>query len=169
METHTPTPSDRLHLFAARLKLWLLDVCLWLSEWLGRRVPRAARIMLRQDLREALFGARVVVFLLAISRCGAPKPVHVERPHAAPPGFRRAGALDNDLRNVKRTVRLRGRTLAARLAEVRAVLDNLDAWAARAVKRLLAGAHGARLLLCVAVADRLLTLPVFAPTFVDSS
>ena len=71
----------------------------------------------------------------------------------APRGFRCRGVLDNDLRNVCRTVRLRGRTLAARLAELRDVLDTLDAWVARAVKRLKGGAHGAALVLCVAFAD----------------
>jgi hypothetical protein len=126
-------------------------VCLWLSEWLGAKLPRPWRIRLRADLRHALRGVRVVVFLLAVAQCDAPKPVHIERAHGAPRGFRCAGVLNNDLRNVMRMVRLRGRSLAARLAALRDVFDNLEAWVARAARRLMRGAHGARYVLIAAV------------------
>ncbi len=170
MKTLRRPDPERLHALTARLKLWLLEVCVWLSEWLGRKLPREVRMMMREDMRKALSGARLLVFLLAISRCrDAPLRVLTERPSAAPPGFRRTGAFNNDMRNVSRAVRLRGRTIAARLAELRDVLDNPGAWAQRALKRLLAGPHGARLMLCWMRAARVQTMSVLTPAFADTS
>jgi hypothetical protein len=167
METRTRTTPEKLNVLAARLKLWLLDVCLWLSEWMGRALPRALRVELRAEIAAALAGVRVLVFLRAVAHC-PPAPAQHGCAHA-PPGFRLRGVLDNDLRNVCRTVKLRGRTIAARLRELRDALDNLDVWIARAVKRLKGGAHGAPFVLCGVSAERLLDLMTAAPAFADSS
>jgi hypothetical protein len=169
METRQRTTPEKLNVLAARLKLWLLDLLLWLSEWMGRALPRALRMEMRADIRQALQGTRVIVFLLAMSRCGA-APMHGQRqPYPPPRGFRRTGFLKSDLRSICRTVRLRGRTIAARLAELRAILDTLDVWIARVRRRLMALPHEARLVLCFALADRLCALTAPAPAFADSS
>ncbi len=130
----------------------MLDLCVWLAAWLGHRLPRDLRLELREDIRKALWGARVLALMLALPRCGPAPFVRHERPNA-PRGFRYSNVLEYDMRCVCRTLRLRGRTIAEKLAEVRAVFDDLDLWAERVRKRLMQVPHAARLVLCWLVAD----------------
>ncbi len=167
MKTETQTPKCP-HVLASRLKLWVLDLCVWLSEWLGHRLPRDLRVELRADIRKALWGARLLALMLALRRCGAAAAVRNERPNA-PRGFRRSNVLEYDMRSVCRTLRLRGRAIAEKLAAVRAMFDDLDSWAERVRKRLMAVPHAARLVLCWVAADAVRALAVPGVLTADTS
>ncbi len=131
-----PDP-ERLHVLAAQLRVWALEICVWLAGLVGRRMPRAVRIMLREDIREVLFGARLLIFLLAVLRRDR-KPFYQRtvHPESAPRGFRRTCDDTTPLRRVKRAARLRGRTIRARVAELRAMLCNLARWVQRMLAHL---------------------------------
>jgi hypothetical protein len=154
MQMHQRPDPERLHVLASRLRFWIADVCVWLAEWFGVALPRDMRMTLRADMRHALAGARVLVLLLAMARW-APTPLRVRtyRPASAPPGFRRTSLFANDGRNIRRAVRLRGRTISARLAALRDILHHLGAWARGALKRVNAGPRAPRLVLCWMRAD----------------
>ncbi len=156
------------HVLAAKLKLWLLDLCVWLAAWLGHRLPRELRVELREDIRKALWGARVLALMLALPRCGPAPNVRHEQPNA-PRGFRHSTILECDMRSVCRTLRLRGRTIAEKLAEVRAMFDDLDVWAERVRVRLMEVPHAARLVLCWLAADAVRALAVAPLCAVDTS
>ncbi len=169
---HPPRSPDpeRLHVLAAQLRVWALEICVWLAGLVGKRMPRALRIMLREDIREALFGARVLIFLLAVLRRDrTPFMEGTVRLQSTPPGFRRVCDDTTPLRRVKRAVRLRGRTIRARVAELRDMLGNLDRWVKRMIAHLDVGPHGAGLVLREAIAERLHALGTVAPMFADSS
>ncbi len=169
---HPPRSPDpeRLHVLAAQLRVWALEICVWLAGLVGRRMPRALRIMLREDIREALFGARLLIFLLAVLRRDrTPYWQRTVHPQAAPRGFRRARDHTTPLRRVKRAVRLRGRTIAARVAELREMLCHLERWVKRMIAHLDAGPHGARLVLCEVPAETARDLAVATPRFADTS
>ncbi len=167
MTTHPQNPKCP-HVLASRLKLWLLDLCVWLAEWLGHRLPRDLRLELREDIRKALWGARVLALLLALRRCGPAPNVRHQRAHAAR-GFRHSQVLESDMRAVCRTLRLRGRTIAAKLAEVRAMFDDLDLWAERVRARLMQVPHAARLVLCWVAAHAVRALAAPGALLADTS
>ncbi len=147
---HPPRAPDpeRLHVLAAQLRVWALEICVWLAGLVGRRMPRAVRIMLREDIREVLFRARLLIFLLAVLRRDR-KPFYqcTVHPESAPRGFRRTCDDTTPLRRVKRAARLRGRTIRARVAELRDMLCNLARWVQRMLAHLERGPHGAGLVL----------------------
>ncbi len=155
---HPPRPPDpeRLHVLAAQLRVWALEICVWLAGLVGRRMPRVVRIMLREDIREVLFGARLLIFLLAVLRRDR-KPYWqgTSHPESAPRGFRRTSNDTTPLRRVKRAVRLQGRTIRARVAELREMLCHLGRWVKRMRAHLDRGPHGAGLVLCEVFAEAL--------------
>ncbi len=155
---HPPRPPDpeRLHVLAAQLRVWALEICVWLAGLVGRRMPRAVRIMLREDIREVLYGARLLIFLLAVLRRDrTPYWQRTSHPESAPRGFRRARDGATPLRRVKRAIGLHGRTIRARVAELRDMLCNLACWAKRMIAHLERGPHGAGLVLRAVVAEAL--------------
>ncbi len=170
MQIHQRPDPERLHVLASRLRLWIADVWVWLAEWFGVQLPRDMRLTLRADIRTALAHVRVLVLLLAMARW-APPPARIRayRPPSAPPGFKRTSLLANDGRNIRRAVRLRGRTIVARLAALRDVFDHLGVWARRALKRVDAGPHAPRLVLCWMRTERVACLQTPATAFMDSS
>ncbi len=170
MQIHQRPDPERLHVLASRLRLWIADVCVWLAEWFGVQLPRDMRVTLRGDIRTTLAHARVLVRLLAMARW-APTPVRVRtyRPPSASPGFLHTSLFANDGRNIRRAVRLRGRTIAARLAALRDIFDHLGVWARRALKRVNAGPRAPRLVLCWVDADIVRALARPAVTAVDTS
>ncbi len=168
---HPPRSPDpeRLHVLAAQLRVWALEICVWLAGLVGRRMPRAIRIMLREDIREALFGARLLIFLLAVLRRDrTPYWQPTVHPESAPRGFRCVRDDTSPLRRVKRAVRLRGRTIRARVAELRHLLCGLERWVKRMIAHLERGPHGARLVLCAVVAETLRD-PAITPICADTS
>ncbi len=169
---HPPRSPDpeRLHVLAAQLRLWALEICAWLAGLVGKRMPREIRLMLREDIREALFGARLLIFLLAVLRRDrSPYWQRTAHPESAPCGFRRARDHTTALRRVKRAVRLRGRTIRARIAELRDMLCNLDRWVKRMIAHLDAGPHGAGLVLCAVAAEAARHRAMVTPRLADTS
>ena len=169
MKIHKAPDPEHLHVFAQSLRLWLLDVCVWLAEWLSVKLPREVRMVLRRELARALQETRMLVFLLAVSRMHIPVVTpRIARPPSAPPGFRvtRRGGGG---RGYDRGLRLRGRTLGARLRELRDLFDDLGAAVARMLKHLRKRYRGACLCLSAPVGARLRPLAHVVPKCVDSS
>ena len=169
MKIHKAPDPEKLHVFAQSLRLWLLDVCVWLAEWLNVKLPRDMRMEMRRELARALRETRMLVFLLAVSRMHIPVVTpRTMRPSSAPPGFRLARRGGGG-RGYDRGVRLRGRTLGARLRELRDLFDDLGAAVARMLKHLRKRFRGACLCLSAPVDARLRLLAHVAPMGVDSS
>ncbi len=165
----SPDP-ERLHVLAAQLRVWALEICVWLAGLVGRRMPRALRIMLREDIRDALFGARLLIFLLAmLRRDRTPFYERTLHPPSAPAGFRRVRDHTNPFRRLKRAVRLHGRTIRARVAELRDMLCTLERWVRRVIAQCNAGPHGAGLVLCEAFAETVRDLAFATPLLADTS
>ena len=169
MRIHKAPDPERLHVFAQSLRLWLLDVCVWLAEWLNVKLPRDMRMEMRRELAQALKETRMLVFLLAVSRMHIPVVTpRTMRPSSAPPGFRLARRGGGG-RGYDRGVRLRGRTLAARLRELRDLFDNLGGAVRRMLRHLRRRYRGACLRVSAPVSARLRPLPRVSPICVDTS
>ena len=169
MKIHKAPDPEKLHVFAQSLRLWLLDVCVWLAEWLGVKLPRDMRMEMRRELARALRETRMLVFLLAVSRMHIPVVTpRTMRPSSAPPGFRLARRGGGG-RGYDRGVRLRGRTLGARLRELRDLFDDLGGAVQRMLKHLNARGRGVALVLFAPVCARLRMLAHVMPICVDTS
>ena len=59
MKIHKAPDPERLHVLAQSLRLWLLDVCVWLAEWLNVKLPRDMRMEMRRELARALRKTRM--------------------------------------------------------------------------------------------------------------
>lgn len=136
---------QRLRLALASMELWLLELLAWLVDALegmplGRKLCPMVRAHVRADLARAEDGVRAVVALLALRLAGGLPPEPPRRalhPSRAPRGVRIGCAGGNPLRHLTRPLKLGGRDLAARIARLRAVIADLDAWAERLRPRLL--------------------------------
>ena len=169
MKIHKAPDPEKLHVFAQSLRLWLLDVCVWLAEWLNVKLPRDMRMEMRRELARALKETRMLVFLLAVSRMHIPVVTpRTMRPPSAPPGFRLARRGGGG-RGYDRGVRLRGRTLAARLRELRDLFDNLGDAVRVMLKHLRRRYRGACLCLSAPVCARLRPPTHVSPQCVDTS
>ena len=169
MKIHKASDPEKLHVFAQSLRLWLLDVCVWLAEWLNVKMPRDMRMDMRRELARALRETRMLVFLLAVSRMHIPVVTpRAERPPSAPPGFRLA-RRGGDGRGYDRGVRLRGWTLAARLRELRDLFDDLGGAVRVMLKHLRRRYRGACLRVSAPVSECHRPLAHVAPICVDSS
>ena len=169
MKIHKGPDPERLHVLAQSLRLWLMDVCVWLAEWLGVKLPRDMRMEMRRELARALRRTRMLVLLLAVSRMHIPVVTpRTMRPASAPPGFRLARRGGGG-RGYDRGVRLPGRTLAARLRALRDLFDNLGAAVQRMLKHLRKRWRGACLCLSAPVCECLRPLAHVMPDGVDTS
>ena len=154
---------------APRYRLWLMDVCVWLAEWLNVKLPRDMRIEMRRELARALRETRMLVLLLAVSRMHIPVvPPRTTRPSSAPPGFRLARRGGGG-RGYDRGVRLRGRGLAARLRALRDLFDDLGGAVKRMLKHLRKQDRGACLCLSAPACECSRPLAHVVPKCVDSS
>ena len=170
MQTHKAPDPERLHVLTAGLRAWLMDVVVWLAEWLGVRLPREMKLDLRRELARTLADARLLVFLLAYARLRLPAPVsHASRPLSAPRGCRRARDTGGDGRVFRRGMKLSGFSVAARLRALRDLFDNLGAAIARMRRRLLRRWRGLAIVLVAAAAARAVGVAAPAPAGVDSS
>lgn len=164
-----PDP-ERLHVLAAALRVWLLDLCVWMAEWLGMRLPRGMRLASRRALATGLRETRLLVFLLAFARLRVPVLVaRTMRPLSAPPGFRRARDTGGDARVFTRGLRLTGFSVAARLRALCAIFADLGAAVRRMLKHLRKRWRGPALVMRAAVAAILRALTDKTPRSLDTS
>ena len=169
MKIHKRPDLEKLHIVTAMLRVWLIDVCVWLCRFCNGRPPRFLRLELRRELAEALRDTRMLVFLLAVSRMDIPIGVaRIERPLSAPLGCRRARE-GGEGRVFRRGVRLRGASIAARFAELRAIFANLGRTVRLVLRYLKRRPRGVAIVLATALAERLCGVADVAATCVDSS
>ena len=146
-----------------------MDVVVWLAEWLNVKLPRDMRMEMRRELTRAHADARLLVFLLAFSRMHVPvMAARIERPESAPTGFRRA-RMGGEGRVFRRGLRLHGYSIAARLAELRAVFDNLDRAVRRMLRHLRRRGHDAAIVLVAGAAACLRSVADVATMAADTS
>ena len=164
-----PDP-ERLHVLAATLRVWLLDVLVWLGGFLGGTPPRPLRLWLRREIAAALRDTHMLTFLLAFARMTVPvRPARAMRPPSTPPGFARA-PMGGGARGFGRAVRLRGLSIPGKLASLRAIFDNLGAVVRKVLRHLRRRRLGGVALLPVAPpASRLAAVAHVAAVGVDTS
>jgi len=169
--THDPHPRidpDRLRTLAARGRLMLCGMLVWLTEAFGdTRIGRLARAVLRTDLLALRRGVAAILVLLALPRLQHMRCAPAREPHA-PRGFRVARRT-HSLRFAQRVLP-RGHGLRGAIAALAAVLDDLDGWTRRMA------AHIARdidliaaLVMARALADACAPPAHVAPAYADSS
>lgn len=115
--------TEALLALAARTKVWALAMLAWLADAVGGRF----RETVRADVRRAEDGVAAILVLLALKRLPPPPPLPPGRgrrpPHAAPQGFARRAVKGSDMRNMRRFLMPRSRSLAARIRRLLALLD----------------------------------------------
>ena len=122
---------------AARCRVWLCELLLWLMDHLGEgAIARAVRIGVRRELNDAERSLRGIVVLIALTRVSW---AEIPGPRTFRPGSVKRTRSKADARHLMRIIRFRARTLRGRVQRLRDVIDALDAHIARMVKRLEAG------------------------------
>ena len=155
MQIFTPVTRSDLKAHAQSLRLWLLEIAVWLVEAIGFREGRIAlnrhRLEARRELRE-------LIFLMMCQRMRFRKTERRkrwQRPPSTPAGFRYAQRRIDMVRLYTRGIALKSFT------HMRRALDDLDRIVERAIVRVPKSISTGRLALCAAPA------PVFdftAPT-----
>jgi hypothetical protein len=146
MQIFTPVTRTDLHAHAQSLRLWLLEIAVWLVEAIGFREGRIAlhgmRIEARRELRE-------LIFLMMCARMRFRKTQRRRRwmrPPSTARGFRYAHRRIDMVRLYTRGIALKG------FAEMRRALDDLDRIVARAIARVPKSMSTGGLAICVALA-----------------
>ena len=129
MQIFTPVTRTDLQAHAQSLRLWLLEIAVWLVEAIGLREGRIAlnrhRIEARRELRD-------LIFLMMCARMRFRKTERRRRwmrPPSTPCGFRYAQRRMDMVRLYTRGIALKS------FAEMRRALDDLDAVVRRAIAR----------------------------------
>ena len=129
MQIFTPVTRTDLKAHAQSLRLWLLEIAVWLVEAIGFREGRIAlnrhRIEARREVRE-------LIFLMMCQQMRFRKTERRKRwmrPPSTPHGFRYAKRRLDMVRLYTRGIALKS------FAEMRTALDDLDAIVARAIVR----------------------------------
>ncbi|KAF0180738.1 MAG: hypothetical protein FD160_1700 [Caulobacteraceae bacterium] len=129
MQIFTPVTRTDLQAHAQRLRLWLLEVAVWLVEAIGFREGRIAlskhRIEARRELRELLF----LMMCARMRFRKAEKRRRWLRPPSTPSGFRYAKRRIDMVRLYTRGIALRT------FAQMRRALDDLGGVVERAIAR----------------------------------
>ena len=147
MQIFTPVTRTDLKACAQSLRLWLLEIAVWLAEAIGFREGRIAlnrhRVEARRELRE-------LIFLMMCARMRFRKTARRARwmrPPSTSRGFRYA------YRNLD-MVRLYTRGIALKdFAQMRRALDDLDAVVQRAIARVPKSISTGRLAITRSVGD----------------
>ncbi|MBT9445337.1 MAG: hypothetical protein IV086_06530 [Hyphomonadaceae bacterium] len=129
MQTFTPVTRTDLQAHAQSLKLWLLEIAVWLVEAIGLREGRKALHGMRVEARREL---RQLIFLMMCARMRfrrTEKRRRWMRPPSVPYGFRYAQRRIDMVRLYTRGIALKT------FAEMRRALDDLDAVVLRAIAR----------------------------------
>ena len=139
MQIFTPVTRTDLKAHAQSLRLWLLEIAVWLVEAIGFREGRIAlnrhRLEARRELRE-------LIFLLMCQRMRFRKTDRRKRwtrPPSTPHGFRYAHKRLDMVRLYTRGIALKS------FAQMRRTLDDLDAIVTRAIARVPRGVSTGRL------------------------
>ena len=142
MQIFTPVTRTDLKACAQSLRLWLMEVAVWLAEAIGFREGRIAlnrhRIAARRELRE-------LIFLMMCQRMRfrkADRRGRWMRPPSTPRGFRYARRRIDMVRLYTRGIALKT------FAEMRRALDDLDAIVTRAIARVPKRVCTGRLVIC---------------------
>ena len=164
MQIFTPVTRTDLKAHAQGLRLWLLEIAVWLVEAIGFREGRIAlnrhRIEARRELRE-------LIFLMICQRMRFRKTERRKRwirPPSTPAGFRYAHRRLDMVRLYTRGIALRS------FAQMRRTLDDLERIVARAIARVPKSISTGRLAICAApVFQFWFTPPAHAPEGADTS
>jgi hypothetical protein len=129
MQIFTPVTRTDLQACAQSLRLWLMEICVWLVEAIGFREGRIALNQMRVEARREL---RDLIFLMMCARMRFRKTEQRHRwmrPPSTPRGFRYAHRRTDMVRLYTRGIALKS------FAEMRRALDDLDHIVTRAVAR----------------------------------
>ncbi|MBT9447136.1 MAG: hypothetical protein IV086_15650 [Hyphomonadaceae bacterium] len=164
MQIFTPVTRTDLQAHAQSLKLWLLEIAVWLVEAIRFREGRKALHEMRVDARKEL---RQLIFLMMRARIRFRKQDRGRRwlrPPSTPRGFRYVRRRLDMVRLYTRGIALKS------FAQMRRVLDDLDAVVTRAIGRVPKSVTTGRLVICAVLAVRLALKSVEpAPEGADTS
>ncbi len=141
MQIFSPITRTDLQAHAQSLKLWLLEIAVWLVEAIGFREGRIALREMRIEARREL---RQLIFMMMCQRMRFRKTERRKRwlrPPSTARGFRYAPRRLDMVRLYTRGIALRG------FAEMRSALDDLDAIVTRAIARVPKSVSTGRLVL----------------------
>ncbi|KAF0185275.1 MAG: hypothetical protein IV086_08345 [Hyphomonadaceae bacterium] len=144
MQIFSPVTRTDLQAHAQSLKLWLLEIAVWLVEAIGFREGRIALNGMRLEARREL---RQLIFMMMCARMRFRKTEQRRRwmrPPSTPRGFRYAQRRIDMVRLYTRGIALKS------FAQMRRVLDDLDAVVKRAIARVPKSVSTGRLTICVA-------------------
>jgi len=117
----------KIALYARSLRLWAMELVVW---WVGIFGDRAAKLNVRREIRDLARMTRILLLLAVAARLRFPaRKRDIRRPFGAPRGCRYRWRRIRFARALTRGVRLKT------LADIRDVLDHLDAHAARCFAR----------------------------------
>ncbi len=144
MQIFSPVTRTDLQAHVQSLRLWLLEIAVWLAEAIGFREGRIALNGMRVEARREL---RQLIFLMMCARMRfrrADTRRRWMRPPSTPRGLRYAHRRLDMVRLYTRGIALKS------FAEMRRVLDDLDAVVTRAMTRVPKGVSTGRLMLIAA-------------------
>lgn len=143
-------PPEKLRALAATISTNLIVFAAFVLEW-GVPFQAALKRGLRAKLRRGMQGFQRIVFLLAVQRIAPPKPRRrVHLPANAPPGFRLRTS-----RKARRFIHisaLHEGGVKARIARLKRMLEDIEFWGARFLKRLRTRRSTPQLILTHAIA-----------------
>lgn len=163
----SPINHVALRAFAALLRRWLGIMLLIVTARWARGDAPSCDALVRAERRLKQF-----LFARAVERVGPRRPRASAHPYSAPRGFRQARRKGGHLRQLTRNVlpKMRNSNPRERLARIQHVLDRVEVFVARLVRRLRRNQPATRL---IAVAPPAHTMsssaPALAPSAADSS
>ncbi len=144
MQIFTPVTRTDLQAHAQSLRLWLMEIAVWLVEAIGFREGRKALNEMRVDARREL---RELIFLTMCTRMRFKKTEKRRRwmrPPSTPRGFRYAHKRIDMVRLYTRGIAMKT------FAQMRRALDDLERIVERAICRVPRGVSTGRLAICAA-------------------
>jgi hypothetical protein len=156
MQIFTPVTRTDLTACAQSLRLWLMEIAVWLVEAVGFREGRIALNEMRIEARHEL---RELIFLMMCARMRFRRTDgrrHWMRPPSTPHGFRYAHRRIDMVRLYTRGIALKS------FVEMRRALDDLESIVARAIARVPKSISAGRLAITRSVGDLPHASPVTA-------
>jgi hypothetical protein len=147
MQIFTPVTRTDLQAHAQSLRLWLLEIAVWMVEAIGFREGRKALHGMRLEARREL---RELIFLMMCAQMRFRKTEWRRRwlrPPSPPRGFRYAHRRLDMVRLYTRGIALKG------FAEMRRALDHLHAIVERAIARVPKSMTTGKLVIAGSVGD----------------